>query len=68
MVSIFTYGMKKGIERMAAANVKNVSLTDLDTIAQVGAAEGYISQEDVARLLKFRENPSDESWIQGGEN
>ena len=61
-------GMKKGIERMAAANVKNVSLTDLDTIAQVGAAEGYISQEDVARLLKFRENPSDESWIQGGEN
>lgn len=53
---------------MAAANVKNVSLTDLDTIAQVGAAEGYISQEDVARLLKFRENPSDESWIQGGEN
>ena len=68
VVSIFTYGMKKGIERMAAANVKNVSLTDLDTIAQVGAAEGYISQEDVARLLKFRENPSDESWIQGGEN
>ena len=67
-MSIFTYGMKKGIERMAAANVKNVSLTDLDTIAQVGAAEGYISQEDVARLLKFRENPSDESWIQGGEN
>ena len=68
VVSIFTYGIKKGIERMAAANVKNVSLTDLDTIAQVGAAEGYISQEDVARLLKFRENPSDESWIQGGEN
>ena len=68
VVSIFTYGMKKGIERMAAANVKNVSLTDLDTIAQVGAAEGYISQEDMARLLKFRENPSDESWIQGGEN
>ena len=68
VVSIFTYGMKKGIERMAAANVKNVSLTDLDTIAQVGAAEGYISQEDVARLLKSRENPSDESWIQGGEN
>ena len=68
VVSIFTYGMKKGIERMAAANVKNVSLTDLDTIAQVGAAEGYISQEDVARLLKFRENQSDESWIQGGEN
>ena len=68
VVSIFTYGMKKGIEPMAAANMKNVSLTDLDTIAQVGAAEGYISQEDVARLLKFRENPSDESWIQGGEN
>ena len=68
VVSIFTYGMKKGVERMAEASVKNVSLTDLDTIAQVGAAEGYISQEDVARLLKFRENPSDESWIQGGEN
>ena len=52
VVSIFTYGMKKGIERMAAAGVKNVSLSNLDTIAQVGAEEGYISQDDVARLEK----------------
>ena len=68
VVSIFTYGMKKGVERMAEAGVKNVSLTNLDTIAQVGAEEGYISQDDVARLLKFRDNPSDESWIHGGKN
>ena len=68
VVSIFTYGMKKGIERMAAAGVKNVSLSNLDTIAQVGAEEGYISQEDVARLLKFRDDPSDESWIHGGKD
>ena len=68
VVSIFTYGMKKGIERMAAAGVKNVSLSNLDTIAQVGAEEGYISQDDVARLLKFRDNPSDESWIHGGKD
>ena len=68
VVSIFTYGMKKGVQRMAAAGVKNVSLSNLDTIAQVGAEEGYISQEDVARLLKFRDNPSDESWIHGGKD
>ena len=68
VVSIFTYGMKKGIQRMAAAGVKNVSLSNLDTIAQVGAEEGYISQEDVARLLKFRDDPSDESWIHGGKD
>ena len=68
VVSIFTYGMKKGIERMAEAGVKNVSLTNLDTIAQVGAEEGYIAPEDVSRLLKFRDNPSDESWINGGKN
>ena len=68
VVSIFTYGMKKGIERMAAAGVKNVSLSNLDTIAQVGAEEGYISQDDVARLLKFRDDPSDESWIHGGKD
>ena len=63
VASIFTYGMKKGVERMAEASVKNVSLTNLDTIAQVGAEEGYIAPEDVARLLKFRDNPSDESWM-----
>ena len=68
VASIFTYGMKKGVERMAEAGVKNVSLTNLDTIAQVGAEEGYIAPEDVSRLLKFRDNPSDESWINGGEN
>ena len=63
VVSIFTYGMKKGVERLAAAQVRNVSLTDLDTVASAGAQEGYITEADVARLLAFRENPSDESWI-----
>ena len=63
VVSIFTYGMKKGLERLAAANVINHSLTDFDTIASVAAEEGYIRPEDVARLIKFRDNPSDESWI-----
>ena len=63
VVSIFTYGMKKGVERMAEAGVKYVSLTNLDTIAQVGAEEGYIAPEDVERLLAFRANPSDESWM-----
>ena len=64
IASIFTYGMKKSVDRLAEANVKNVSLTDLDTVAQVAAAEGYIRPEDQQRLLKSRENPSDESWIQ----
>lgn len=63
IVSIFTYGMRKGIERLAAADVKNVSLTNFDVIAEVAAEEGYIKPEDVARLIKFRNNPSDESWI-----
>jgi len=63
IVSIFTYGMKKGLERLAAANVKNVSLTNFDVIAQVAADEGYIKAEDVQRLIAFRNNPSDESWI-----
>ena len=62
IASIFTYGMKKGLERLAAANVKNVSLTDFDCIAQVAAEEGYISPEDIKRLIAFRDNPSDESW------
>ena len=65
IVSIFTYGMQKGIDRMAAAGVKNVSLTNFDVIAEVAAEEGYIKSEDVARLIKFRNNPSDESWIEG---
>lgn len=63
VVSIFTYGMKKGLERLAAASVINHSLTDFDTIASVAAEEGYIRPEDVARLIAFRNNPSDESWI-----
>ena len=63
IVSIVTYGMQKGLDRLAAANVKNVSLTNFDIIAQTAADENYIATEDVARLLKFRDNPSDESWI-----
>lgn len=66
IVSIFTYGMKKGLERLAAANVENTSLTDFDTIAAIAAQEGYIKTEDIARLIAFRNNPSDESWINGG--
>ncbi len=63
IVSIFTYGMKKGLERLEEANVKNVSLTNFDCIANVAAQTGYIKPEDVERLIAFRNNPSDESWI-----
>ena len=63
VASIFTYGMKKGLERLAEADVKNVSLTNFDVIAGVAAETGYIRKEDVARLIAFRDNPSDESWI-----
>ena len=63
VVSIFTYGMKKGLERLADANVKNISLTNFDVIAKVASEEGYIKPEDVERLIAFRNNPSDESWI-----
>ena len=63
VVSIFTYGMKKGLERLADANVKNVSLTNFDVVAEAAAEEGYIKPEDVQRLIAFRNNPSDESWI-----
>ena len=66
IVSIFTYGMKKGLERLRSASVENHSLTDFDTIAAVAAEEGYIRPEDVARLIAFRNNPSDESWIVEG--
>ncbi len=62
IVSIFTYGMKKGLERLEAARVRNVSLTNFDVIAEEAAARGYIRPEDVRRLLRFRDNPSDESW------
>ena len=67
IVSIFTYGMQKGIDRLAAANVKNTSLTNFDVIAQVAADEGYIKPDDIARLISFRNNPSDESWIGGNK-
>ena len=63
VVSIFTYGMKKGLERLADANVKNVSLTNFDVVAEAAAEEGYIKPEDVQRLIAFRNNPSDQSWI-----
>ena len=65
VVSIFTYGMKKGLERLAEANVKNISLTNFDCIAQVAAEEKYIKEEDIAKLIAFRNNPQDESWIKG---
>ena len=63
IVSIFTYGMQKGLDRLAEANVKNVSLTDFDCIAEVAAEEGYIKPEDIKKLIAFRIDPSDESWI-----
>ena len=66
IVSIYTYGMQKGIDRMAAANVKNVSLCNLDALVKVAAECGYIQAGDQEHILKFRSNPSDESWINGG--
>ncbi len=68
IVSIYTYGMQKGLDRMAAANVKNISLTDFDTTVSVAADMGYIKAEDKERLIKFRNNPSDESWIGDKKN
>ncbi len=65
IVSIFTYGMKKGLQRLAEADVKSVSLTDFDCIARVAADQGYISEADISRLLAFRDDPTDESWIGG---
>ena len=67
VVSIFTYGMQKGLDRLAAANVENHSLTNFDVIAEVAAKQGYIAPEDVQRLIAFRNNPSDESWIGGAK-
>ena len=63
IVSIFTYGMQKGLDRLAAAEAKNYSLSNLDALVEVAAEEGYIKPEDKERILKFRNNPSDESWI-----
>lgn len=65
IVSIFTYGMQKGLDRLAAAHIENTSLTNFDAVVDVAAQEGYIAQSDVARLIAFRDNPSDESWIGG---
>lgn len=67
IASIFTYGMKKGVEKLEAANVQNVSLTDFDTVAAVAAEEGYIAPRDVARLIAFRNDPADEGWIGGAK-
>ena len=66
VVSIFTYNMKKGLERLAEDKVLNYSLTNLDTLAKAAAQDGIISQSDIQRILTFRDNPSDESWINGG--
>ena len=65
VVSIFTYGMQKGLDRLAAANVKNNSLSNFNTLVEVAAEEGRIKESDIERLKKFRNNPSDESWING---
>lgn len=65
IASIFTYGMEKGKKRMAEADIRNISLCDLDTLVEVAAEENYIRQEDVKRLLTFRDNPSDEGWMKG---
>lgn len=67
VVSIFTYGMKKGLDRLSEANLKNVSLTDIDTVALVAAENGLIAKADIDRVLKFRDDPSDESWIGGSK-
>ena len=66
VVSIFTYGMKKGLDRLAAEKITNTSMTNLDELCQAAAADGRIAQNDIARILKFRDEPSDESWISGG--
>ncbi|MDO5453187.1 MAG: orotate phosphoribosyltransferase [Eubacteriales bacterium] len=67
IVSIFTYGMQKSVDRLAADNVKNVSLTNLDTLIEAAVEENYIQPGDADRIRKFRDDPSDESWI-GGNN
>lgn len=63
IVSIFTYNMKKSIERFNESNIKNISLTDFDSITKVAVQEGYIDKSDIQKLISFRDNPSDESWI-----
>lgn len=68
IVSIFTYGMKKSVDRLAQANVRNISLTDFDTVVRIAAEKNLIKPGDIARLIAFRNNPSDISWINGGNN
>ena len=63
IVSIFTYGMQKGLDRLAQENLKNISLTNFDVISEVAVDESYIRPEDRERLIAFRNNPSDEGWI-----
>ncbi len=65
VVSIFTYGMRKGKDRLREANLRSVSLTDFDTLVSLAAETGYIAKNDVERLLRFRDDPSDESWMEG---
>ena len=67
IVSIFTYGMQKGLDRLAEAEVRNISLTNFDAMAEAAAEEGYIQPDDIRRLIAFRNNPSDESWIGGAK-
>jgi orotate phosphoribosyltransferase len=62
IVSIFTYGMKKGLDNLAKANIQNISLTNLDVLVQIAVKEGFIKENDIEKLLKFRDNPNDESW------
>ena len=68
IASIFTYGMQKGIDRLKDANVKNISLTNFDVIAEIAAQDGYIKKDDIKKLISFRNNPSDESWIGGDKS
>ena len=67
IASIFTYGMQKGLDRLGKANVKNISLSNFDAVCKVAAEEGYIKESDIDRLIAFRNNPSDESWIGGAK-
>lgn len=67
IASIFTYGMSKGVKRLENANIKNISLTNFDVVTEVAAEEGYIAKDDVSRLIAFRSNPDDESWIGGNK-
>ena len=65
IVSIFSYGMKKGIERMKEKGIKNISLSVLDDLVEVAAKEGYIKEEEIEKLIRFRDDPSDEGWMKG---